>query len=136
MDGPPPLYSLLIGGWAVLLGDRRLDQVTAVQVRLIPIVASSATIVLTALFARPILGRWPALVAAALLATAPAAVLLGRESEPESVQAVLLLLALIACWRLTHDTSRPALWLGIACACAFLAPGMKISGLAVGGSRS
>lgn len=129
----PPLYSLLVGGWAVLLGDRRLEQVTGDQVRVIPLLASSATVLLTALFARPILGRWPALIAAALLATAPAAVLLGRESEPESVQAVLLLLALIASWRLTHDTSRRTLWLGIACVCAFLAPGMKISGLAVGG---
>ncbi len=129
----PPFYSLLIGGWVVLLGDRRLDQVTAAQVRLIPILASSATILLTAVFARPILGRWPALIAAALLATAPAAVLLGREAEPESVQAVLLLLALIACWHLTQGTPRPTLWLVVACVCAFLAPGMKISGLAVGG---
>lgn len=129
----PPLYSLLVGGWVVLLGARQLDQVTAVPVRIIPIVASSATVFLVAAYARPILGRWPALIAAALLATAPAAVLLGRQSEPESVQAVLLLLALIACWRLTRGTSRPRLWLIVACVCALLAPGMKISGVAVGG---
>ena len=129
----PPLYSLLIGGLMVVLGDRRLDQVTVVQVRLIPILAATATIPLTALFARPLLGRWPALIAAALLATSPAAVLLARQSEPESVQAVLLMLALIASWRLTQGTSRRTLWLSVACVCAFLAPGMKISGLAVGG---
>ncbi|MBO0746364.1 MAG: glycosyltransferase family 39 protein, partial [Candidatus Dormibacteraeota bacterium] len=77
----PPLYSLLVGAWVVLLGARQLDQVTAVPVRIIPIVASSATVFLIAVYARPILGRWPALIAAALLATAPAAVLLGRQSE-------------------------------------------------------
>ena len=129
----PPLYSLLVGGWVVLLGARHLDQVTAVQVRVIPILASSSTVLLTGLFARPILGRWPALIAAALLATAPAAVLLGRQSEPESVQAVLLLLALMACWHLTQGTARRRLWLIVACVSALLAPGMKISGVGVGG---
>lgn len=128
----PPLFSLLVGGWVVLLGDRNLDQVTAAQVRVIPVLASTATLPLTAVFARPLLGRWPALIAAALLATAPAAVLLGREAEPESVQAVLLLGVLIASWRLVHGTVHPRRWLIVACACAFLAPGMKISGLAVG----
>lgn len=129
----PPLFSLLMGGWVVLLGARHLDQVTAAQVRVIPVLGSSATVLLTALFARPILGRLPALLAAALLATGPAAVLLGREAEPESVQAVLLLLALIACWRLVDGARRPRVWLAVACGCALLAPGMKISGVAVGG---
>jgi 4-amino-4-deoxy-L-arabinose transferase-like glycosyltransferase len=127
----PPLYSLLVGGWVWLLGDRRLQDVSAVQVRVVPVLCSTLTIPLLHLLARSVVGRAPGLLSAALLATAPAAVLLGRESEPESAQAVLLLLALLATWRLLHGGGIGR-WVAVLVACALLAPAMKVSGIAVG----
>ena len=127
----PPLYSLLSGGWVWLLGDRQLGQVTAAQVRVIPVVCSTLTVPLLQLLGRSIAGQAPALLAAALLATSPAAVLLGRESEPEAAQAVLLLLALLACWRLLHGGGVRR-WLAVLVLCSVLAPAMKVSGVAVG----
>src|SRR5256885_508590 len=91
-ESAEPLPLLLMGGWAWLLGDRQLLDVSAEQVRVIPIVCSTATVYLVDRLGRRFL-PWPAALAgAALLATAPAAVLLGRQAEPESLQAVLLLL--------------------------------------------
>lgn len=131
----PPLFALVMGGWAWLLGDRNLLDVTAEQVRVLPVAFSTVTIVLIYWLGRDILGRLPALTGALLLATAPGAVLLGRQAEPESLQAVLLLAALIGTLHLLRDREGPASgWLvaGLV-AIAVAAPLLKVTGVAIGG---
>src|SRR5215471_4596138 len=95
----PPLFSLLMGGWVWLLGVRDMTDFTATQVRIVPVVFSTLTIPLVHVLGRRFLSAPAAMAGALLLATAPGAVLLGREAEPESVQAVLLLVALLLALR-------------------------------------
>jgi hypothetical protein len=128
----PPLFGYIIGGFVWLLGVRDMQSVTVEQIRFIPVLCSTATVLLGYLLARPMLGRKAALVGAALLATAPAAVLMGREAEPESAQAVLLLAALLCTWRITERGGGPWAW-GVLLVCCAAAPFMKVSGLAVTG---
>jgi uncharacterized membrane protein len=128
----PPLFSYLMGGWAMLLGDRHMADVTAGQVRIPPILFSVVAILLAYRLARRLLGRWPALVGAALLATAPGAVLLSRQAEPEALQAVLLLAALLLTLRISEGRAGP--WaVSALLVCAAAAPLAKVSGFAVAG---
>jgi uncharacterized membrane protein len=128
----PPLFSYLMGGWVMLLGARRMSEVAAWQLRIPPILFSVAALFLAYLLARRFLGRGPALVGAGLLAAAPGAVLLSRQAEPESLQAVLLLAALLLTLAISESRGRrwmlPALLL-----CALAAPLAKVSGIAVAG---
>lgn len=129
----PPLFSYLMGGWALLAGSRDMAATGPQVIRLPPILFSSAAVLVTYLLGRRLLGRWPALVGAALLALTPAAVLLGREAEPEALQAVLLLLALWAGLRLSEAAG--GRWaLPLLLGCCLLAPLAKVSGIAVAGS--
>ena len=131
----PPLFSLVMGGWAWLLGDRGMLDVTADQIRVLPVLFSTVTIVLVYWLGRDLLGRLPALAGALLLATAPGAVLLGRQAEPESLQAVLLLASLIATLHLLRTRAAPpSRWLvaGLV-AVALLSPLLKVTGVAIGG---
>jgi uncharacterized membrane protein len=128
----PPLFSYLMGGWVMLLGDRQMSEVTAAQVRIPPILFSVVALLLAYLLARRFLGRWPALVGAALLATAPGAVLLSRQAEPEALQAALLLAALLLTLRISEARAGP--WMIPALLlCALAAPLAKVSGFAVAG---
>ena len=128
----PPLFSLLMGGWVWLLGVRTMTGFDASQVRLVPVVFSTLTIPLVHLLGRRFVGAWPALIGAALLATAPAAVLFGREAEPEAVQAVLLLVALLLTVRVLDG--KAGRWtVGGLLVIALLAPLLKVSGIAIGG---
>lgn len=129
----PPLFSVIVGGWAWLLGDRGMGQVTAAQIRIIPVLASTATVPLAYLLGRPLIGRRASLVGALLLATGPGAVLLGRETEPESLQAVLLLVALLCTRRLVDGAAGRRLSLAVLLVCGAAAPLMKVSGIAVAG---
>ena len=63
----PPLFSLVMGGWVYLLGDRAMTDVTADQIRFVPVVFSTIAVVLVYWLAREILGRLPALAGALLL---------------------------------------------------------------------
>src|SRR5437867_186320 len=58
----PPLFSYLMGGWVILLGDRRISEVAAWQVRIPPIIFSVVAILLAYLLARRSLGTGPALI--------------------------------------------------------------------------
>jgi 4-amino-4-deoxy-L-arabinose transferase-like glycosyltransferase len=128
----PPLYSLLIGGWVWLLGARDMTGFNAVEVRLIPVACSTLTVPLVHLLGRRFIGAGAALVGALLLATAPAAVLFGRVAEPESAQAVLLLVALLLTLRAVDGGAGPVTVSGLL-VCAVVAPLMKVSGIAVAG---
>jgi Dolichyl-phosphate-mannose-protein mannosyltransferase len=128
----PPLFSLVIGGWVWLLGVRDMLAVTPDQVRALPVVFSSLTVPLTHLLARRFVSRPAAMCGALLLATAPAAVLFGREAEPESLQAVLLLAALLLTLRVLEGAG--GRWTVAALlVCAVAAPLLKVSGIAIAG---
>jgi hypothetical protein len=131
MDHPPG-FGLVVGGLAWLFGDRQLTDVTAGQIRLLPVVSGSLSIVLAYVLGSRVLGAAPALVGALLLATAPGAVLLSRQVEPECLLAPMLLGVLIACQRLL-DGSRHRAYVALLLALALLAPLLKVPGVALGG---
>jgi len=128
----PPLFSLVVGGWLWLLGVRDMLAVTPEQVRVLPVAFSTLTIPLSYLVGRRALGRLPALCGVALLATAPGAVLLGRVTEAESLLAVLLLAAALACARIV-DGPAGRRWALLLLGCCVVAPLLKVPGLAVAG---
>ena len=128
----PPLFSLIVGGWVWLLGVRDMTAVTALQVRVLPVLFGTMTIPLAQLLGRPLLGRRAALLGALLLATAPGAVLLSRNAEPESLQAVLFLVALLLTLRAVRGSVGP--WsVAALLACCLAAPLLKVSGMSIGG---
>jgi hypothetical protein len=128
----PPLFALLMGAWVWLLGARDMLAVTPEQVRLVPVALSTTTIVLVQLLGRRLIGPLAALSGAVLLATAPGAVLLGRQAEPEALQAVLLLLALLLTLRIVQGAG--GRWtLAVLLLCCLASPLLKVSGIAIAG---
>jgi 4-amino-4-deoxy-L-arabinose transferase-like glycosyltransferase len=128
----PPLFGLIIGGWCWLTGARDMLQVTAAQVRALPVAFDTLSVLLAYLLGRRLLGAGPALLGSALLATAPGAVLIGRQAEPESLQAVLLLAALLLTVRILEGSAGRWSLLGLL-ACCLAAPLLKVPGIAVAG---
>jgi hypothetical protein len=127
MDHPPG-FSLLIGGFLWLLGDRDMLALSPEHVRLLPVAFSTSTIPLAYLLVRRAVGWWPGFWAALLVATGPAAVLMGREAEPESVMSPLLMVALLLA-EPPGGRWRP---LTLAAIC-LLEPLFKVTGVAVAG---
>ncbi len=128
----PPLFGLIIGGWCWLTGARDMLQVTAAQVRALPVAFGTLSVLLAHLLGRRLMGPGPALLVAALLATAPGAVLVGRQAEPESLQALLLLAALLLTMRILDGSAGPWSLAGLL-ACCLAAPLLKVPGIAVAG---
>lgn len=128
----PPLFALLVGGWAWLLGDRTLGDVSEGQIRLVALALGAFSAWLSYLLGRRLLGPGPALVGSALLATAPAATLLGRQVEPEALLAPLLAAGLLLALRAAEGRAGPVS-LAALLACALAAPLVKVPGLAVAG---
>ena len=132
----PPLFSVLIGAEAWLLGARDLADVTPEMIRPVAITLSSLSIVLLYALGRRVLPWQAALVGAALLATAPVAVLFGRAVESENLLAPLLLMSLLLTHRLlTGEGRRPAIaGLALFCVAASMTkvPGVTV-GIACGG---
>lgn len=130
----PPLFALLIGGWLRLLGVHDMLSVTAAQIRVLPVVFSTLTVPLVYLLGRRFVGRPASVCAAALLATSPAAVLLGRVTEAESLLAVVLLGALLLVVRVVDQPAPAGRWtVALLLSCCLVAPLLKVPGLAVGG---
>jgi hypothetical protein len=84
------------------------------------------------LLGRRFIGAGAAMVGALLLATAPAAVLFGRVAEPESAQAVLLLVALLLTVRALDGRAGVGTVAGLL-VCVVAAPLLKVSGVAIAG---
>jgi 4-amino-4-deoxy-L-arabinose transferase-like glycosyltransferase len=127
----PPVFALIIGGFAWLAGERQFEQVTDGVIRLPVIALSLLTLLLAYLLGRRILGQLPALFGAALFGLAPGAVLGSREVESEALLAPLLLLALLILHRLLRDESRryeTALLMAI----CWMGPLVKVPGVAIG----
>jgi hypothetical protein len=127
----PPLFSVLMGAEAWLLGARDLADVTPEMIRPVAMTLSSLSIALLYALGRRVLPWQAALIAAALLATAPIAVLFGRAVESENLLAPLLLTALLLTHRLlTGEGRRPAIaGLALLCVAASLT---KVPGVTVG----
>ena len=127
----PPLFSLLMGGWAWVRGARDLADVTPEMIRPVAIALSTLSIALLYALGRRVLSWQAALVGSALLATAPVAVLFGRAVESENLLAPLLLTSLVLTHRLlTGESGRPAMAvLAVVCVAASLT---KVPGVAVG----
>lgn len=127
----PPLFSLLVGGVAVMAGENTPDTLTEGVIRLVPIALSLLTILLSYALARQMTGRrWVGLACAAGLAFAPPMVLTARLVESEALLTPLLLAGLILALRVRVDTRRWSLTaLAVVCAAA---PLVKEPGVVVG----
>ncbi|HEX6548269.1 MAG TPA: glycosyltransferase family 39 protein [Candidatus Dormibacteraeota bacterium] len=126
----PPGFALLLGGFLWLTGERGMFAIDAAHIRVLPVLFSALTVPLIYLLLRRAAGAWPALVATALLATAPAAILFGREAEPESVMTPLLLVALLLADRLAAGSD--SRWRVVALfAICLVEPFFKVTGIAV-----
>ncbi|MEA2682046.1 MAG: hypothetical protein QOK05_374 [Chloroflexota bacterium] len=128
----PPLFGLLVGGAAWLQGARAFTEVTAQMIRPVPTLLSVVALWLAYLLGRRVLGAPPALVGVLLLATAPAAVVVQRQVEAESLLAPILLGALLLVPREPEGQPRRAAAVGLLVLCA-VAPMVKLSGVAVAG---
>jgi 4-amino-4-deoxy-L-arabinose transferase-like glycosyltransferase len=127
----PPLFSLLVGGEAWLLGARNLADVTPTMIGPVAVVLSTLSTYLAYVLGRRVLPLGAALAGAALLATAPVAVLFGRQVESENLLAPLLLMGLILSHRLLSGEGSRWAVVGLALCCA-AASLTKVPGIAVG----
>jgi 4-amino-4-deoxy-L-arabinose transferase-like glycosyltransferase len=114
----PPLFALVVGGLAVLAGQHTPEQITDSLIRLVPIVLSLVTIVLSYALVLRLSGRqWIALVVAAALAVSPPMVLTARLVESEALLTPLLLAALLLTLRVRDGGGRWSI-AGLAAVCA------------------
>jgi 4-amino-4-deoxy-L-arabinose transferase-like glycosyltransferase len=114
----PPLFALVVGGLAVLAGQHTPEQITDSLIRLVPIVLSLVTIVLTYALVLRLSGRqWIALVVAAALAVSPPMVLTARLVESEALLTPLLLGAILLTLRVRDRGGRWSI-AGLAAVCA------------------
>lgn len=90
--GPTLYYATLPIAW--LRGEHTLAALTETSIRLVPALAGTAAVLLLAALAIP-LGRWPAMVAAALLAVSPPAVYYSRYFIQETLLVTFTLAALV-----------------------------------------
>lgn len=127
----PPLFALLIGGFAWLAGERQFAQVSDSVIRLPVIALSLVTLLLSYLLGRRLLGRLPALLATSLLAVAPGAVLGSRIVESEALLAPLLLFALLLLHRLLAGDGGRVETVLLLLVCA-IAPMVKVPGASFG----
>ncbi len=128
----PPLFALIEGFAAWLGGARSLETVTAIPIRLPGILLNGLTVGLTMALGRRVVGRWPAVLGAALLALSPITVLTSRVAESEVLLAPLLLIGLLAVHRIV--SGQGGRWALTALLLVSLAaPLAKVPGVAVGG---
>lgn len=127
----PPTFALLIGGFALLAGERSFADVSTAAIRVPVILLSLLTLVLTYWFGRSLFGPLPAMIAAVLFAVAPGAVLESRQVESEALLAPMLLVMLILCHRIIDDKATPREPTILLAVCG-LAPLVKVPGAAYG----
>ncbi len=97
VDQHPPLYYLLLHFWIQLAGD------TPASVRLLSALLGAATIPITFLVGRRLLGARPALIAAFILALSPFHVRFAQETRMYTLLALNASLALLALTHLLTD---------------------------------
>ena len=114
--GPTLYYAAAPVAW--LRGERSLAALTETTVRFVPALFGTLTVLLVAALAAP-LGRWPALAAAAVVATAPPAVYYSRYFIQETLLVAFVLggfLAVRTWWR--TGLTRWSLVAGVCAGCA------------------
>jgi len=122
----PPLFGLLVGGVALLGGDRTPTEVGPAAIRLVPILLSMVTAWLLYLLAARHLGRATALVALAVFCLSPWMIDASRLVEAEWLLAPMLLGVLVLA---SHRGRLPTATLLALCV---LAPLVKVPGVIVG----
>lgn len=90
----PPLNGIFVGGWALLQGERKFENLTLSTIRLVPIAFSMLSTVLLFLLAYQLYQRPIAIWAMAIYATVTIFVIQGRVVLAENLLSVLFLLAL------------------------------------------
>ncbi|GAC1659049.1 MAG: hypothetical protein NVS9B1_20360 [Candidatus Dormibacteraceae bacterium] len=128
----PPVFGLLIGSTSWLGGVRTFVDDASPLNRFPVVMLGVLALVLVGVLGRRVFGQGPALVAMALYATAPGAVLFARSVEPEAALAPLLLGCLVLVHRHLSRPSRPP-EVGMLLGLCVLAPMMKVPGVAVAG---
>jgi 4-amino-4-deoxy-L-arabinose transferase-like glycosyltransferase len=126
----PPLFALVVGGAAWLVGQHSIAQVDLNVVRVPVVVLATLSVPLTFELGRRAAGVGAGLVAAFLLAASPIAVRFGQVAEAEILLLPMFLGALILADEHWRRGSRWALF-GCLALCA-LAVLTKVSGLTVG----
>lgn len=91
----PPLYTLIQGVWMVVNGYRDIFEVRLTTVRVIPVVISFFTIILTGLLAKKVFSDLVGLISALLFAIVPTIVMANRLSLTENLLSPLILITLI-----------------------------------------
>ena len=128
----PPLFSILVGGWAYLQGARDFTDVTTAMIRPVAIVLGLISLVLTYLLGRRLLGSRATMVGVLLLAVSPGAVLLGREVETEALLTPMVLVSLILIHRL-HSGEGGRRDVAVVVILALLMPLVKVTGVVIAG---
>jgi len=122
----PPLFGLLVGGVAVLAGERTPSQVGPDAIRLVPIVLSMVSAWLLYLLAARHLGRATALVALGVFCLSPWMIGASHLVESDWLVAAMLLGVLVLA---SHRGRLPSTALLLLCV---LAPLVKVPGVIVG----
>lgn len=106
-DPHPPLYYLLLHLWMGIFGDGE------VAVRALSVLISAAIVPVTWAFGRRLLGSWPALLGAVIIAVAPSQVASGQEAR---MYGLLTLLSVASWWALWAglETGRRGSWVAYA----------------------
>ena len=126
----PPLFSLLVGGWAWLRGARELVDVNVGVIRAVPIALSLLALLLAYMLLRRLFVAAEAMAGSVLLATSPVAVLFARQVEAESLLAIWFLLALLLMTRVVEGETRHRYVVAL-CVLALVSPFTKITGVAL-----
>ena len=127
----PPFYFILSGLTVLAFGQGDPFYVGHEVIRLLPLVLSIFTILLTGLLAEKVFGRGPALIAALLYATVPSIVLANRLSLTENFLTPLVLLTFVLIPRKFTKARREIITAGALSTIAILT---KQAGVSLGAS--
>lgn len=133
----PPLFSLLVGSWARLLGYDGTAEPSWYWLRLPMVAVAVLTLWLTYLFAARVFGETVALFSLAGFTFYPASVIASRFVLPENVIPLLLVAALCCLAALAEARGKARWrWLALLLAVSYAAPLLKLSGLVVPGTAA
>lgn len=125
----PPLFGLVVGGWAVLAGERTFASVRLATIRLVPVALSLISSIFLYLLAKQVYGDKIARWSLAIFSAATLFVVNSRVVVAESLVTPLWLVALLMTTRVSKKSStKTLLVIGFLCAASILA---KILGVVV-----
>jgi 4-amino-4-deoxy-L-arabinose transferase-like glycosyltransferase len=129
----PPLYSLMIGGWALLVGQDDFAQLSWGLLRLPMALISVATILFTYLFVSKVFGKQIAMFTLLAFVFFPSEIVASRFTLAENVIPLFSVLGLYALAVYLSATSREVRRLSLATVLlvSFAAPLLKLSGAVV-----